>query len=242
MNQETKTADLTPKVFFIAMGVLFILLQVAFHPEYIKYFPQFEGFNWVHHTHGALMVSWVIMLIVQPYLIYKGRYKAHRFVGKISYFTAPLVIISMFLATRQNYLTTVDKIPFKEVAYIQALNFITPLIFLLFYTLAIINKKDAFRHQRYMIGTSFVMITAVISRILQHSFGTANIEPYDFFIPLYLGVLISALLLVNDILKKNNPVPYTIVTVTLLLNIIIFYARYTEEWQSVVRFVGDNLF
>ena len=241
MNQETKTADLTPKVFFIAMGVLFILLQVAFHPEYIKYFPQFEGFNWVHHTHGALMVSWVIMLIVQPYLIYKGRYKAHKFAGKISYFTAPLVIISMFLATRQNYLTTVGKIPFKEVAYIQALNFITPLIFLLFYTLAIINKKDAFRHQRYMIGTSFVMITAVISRILQHSFGIA-IEPYDFFIPLYLGVIISALLLVNDIMKKGNPFPYTIVTAALLLNIIIFYARYTEVWQSVVRSVGDNIF
>jgi len=242
MSQETKTSDLTPKVFFISMGFLFILLQVAFHPEYIKYFPQFEGFNWVHHTHGALMVSWVIMLIVQPYLIYKGKYKTHRLVGKISYLTAPLVIISMFLATRQNYLTTVNVIPFRDVAYIQALNFITPLIFLLFYTLAIVNKKDVFKHQRYMIGTSFVMITAVLSRILQHSFGTAIIEPYDFFIPLYLGVLISALLLVNDILKKNNPVPYTIVTVTLLLNIIIFYARYTEVWQSVVRSVGDNIF
>jgi len=214
-NQENKAQDLTPKVFFIAMGFLFILLQIAFHPEYIKYFPQFQGFNWVHHTHGAIMVSWVIMLIIQPYLIYKGKYKSHKLVGKISYLTAPLMIISMFLATRQNYLTTVDKIPFRDVAYIQALNFITPLIFLLFYSLAIINKKDVFKHQRYMIGTSFILLTAVISRILQHSFGTANIEPYDFFIPLYLGVIISTLLLVNDILKNGNPIPYTIITVVI---------------------------
>ena len=93
-----------------------------------------------------------------------------------------------------------------------------------------------------MVGTSFIILTAILSRILEHSFGTANIEPYDFFIPLYLGVITSALLLVNDILKKNSPVPYTIVTVALLLNIIIFYARYTEAWQSVVRLVGDNIF
>ena len=242
MKQESKTNDVTPKAFFIAMLFLFVLLQVAFHPEYIKYFPQFDGFSWIQHTHGAIMASWVIMLFIQPYLIYKGKYKAHRLVGKVSYFTAPLMLISMFLVTRLNYLSTVGKIPFKEVAYIQALNFIAPLIFLLFYSLAIINKKDVFKHQRYMIGTSFIMLTAIVSRILQHSFGTSNIEPYDFFIPLYLGVIISALLLVNDILKKRNPFPYTIVTAGLLVYTIFFHARYTEEWQSVVRFVGDKFF
>ena len=242
MIQENKTKDITPKAFFIAMAFLFILLQIAFHPEYIKYFPRFEGFSWIHHTHGAIMVSWVVMLFIQPYLISKGKYKTHRLIGKISYFTAPLMLISMFLVTRLNYLTTIDKIPFKDVAYIQALNFITPLIFLLFYSLAIINKKNVFKHQRYMIGTSFIILTAILSRILQHSFGTANIEPYDFFIPLYTGVIISALLLVNDVLKKNNPFPYTIITVALLSNIIIFYARYTEGWQSIVRFVGNKLF
>lgn len=242
MIQENKTKDITPKAFFIAMAFLFILLQIAFHPEYIKYFPRFEGFSWIHHTHGAIMVSWVVMLFIQPYLIYKGKYKAHRFIGKVSYFTAPLMLISMFLATRLNYLTTIGKIPFKEIAYIQALNFIAPLIFLLFYSLAIINKKNVFKHQRYMIGTSFVMLTAILSRILQHSFGTANIEPYDFFIPLYLGVIISATLLVNDVLKKKSPFPYTIVTVGLLLYTVAFHARSTELWQSVVHFVGDKLF
>ena len=85
MNPESKTRDITPKVFFITMGFLFVLMQVAFHPEYIKYFPQFGGFNWLHHTHGALMASWVIILFIQPYLIYKRKYRAHRFIGKVSY-------------------------------------------------------------------------------------------------------------------------------------------------------------
>lgn len=241
MQQGNKTYVDTTKAFFIAMVFLFILLQVAFHPTYLQYIPQFHGFTWIHHTHGAIMVSWVIMLVIQPYLIYKGKYKTHRLVGKISYFTAPLMLISMFLVTRLNYIKTVEKIPFKDVAYIQALNFITPLIFLLFYSLAIIFKKDVFKHKRYMIGTSFIMVTAVVSRLLQLIFGS-SIEPYDFFIPLYLSVIISALLLVNDILKNGNPFPYAIVTVVLFINIIIFHARYTEEWQSVVRFIGERFF
>jgi hypothetical protein len=240
MKQENKSYDVTAKAFFIAMVFLFILLQVAFHPTYLQYFPQFKGFNWTHHIHGALMVSWVMMLVIQPYLIYKGKYKTHRLIGKISYFIAPLMLISMFLATRLNYLNSVGKVPFKNVAYIQALNFITPLIFLLFYSLAIINKKDVFKHKRYMIGTSFIMLTAILNRLLQEIFG--NIEPYEFFIPLYLGVIVTALLLANDILKKRNPVPYTIVMLVLFLNIVIFYARETEVWQSIVRSIGDTIF
>lgn len=240
MKQENKSYDVAAKAFFIAMVFLFMLLQVAFHPTYLQYFPQFKGFSWIHHIHGALMVSWVMMLVIQPYLIYKGKYKTHRIIGKFSYFIAPLMLISMFLVTRLNYINSVGKVQFKDVAYIQALNFITPLIFLLFYSLAIINKKEVFKHKRYMIGTSFIMLTAILNRLLQEIFG--NIEPYEFFIPLYLGVIVTALLLANDILKKRNPVPYTIVMVVLFLNIIIFYARETEVWQSIVRSVGDTIF
>ena len=240
MRQEIKPYDVTARAFFMAMVFVFILLQVAFHPTYLQYFPRFKAFTWTHHIHGALMVSWVMLLVIQPYLIYKGKYKTHRLVGKISYLTAPLMLISMFLVTKLNYLNSVGKVPFKEVAYIQALNFITPLIFLLFYSLAMINKRTVFQHKRYMIGTSFIMLTAILNRLLQELFG--DIQPYEFFIPMYLGVIVTGLLLANDILKKRNPVPYTIVLVVLFLNVVIFHARETEAWQSIVRSVGDTIF
>ena len=229
------------KATIVAMGFLFILLQIGFHPTYLQYFPKFEQFNWVHHTHGAIMVSWMVMLVLQPYLILKGKYRIHRVIGKISYIIAPLMLISMFLVTRLNYLTTVGKIDFKDVAHIQALNFIEPLSFFIFYLLAVINKNDVYQHKRYMISTSFPMIMAIFSRILYNSFGTM-IEPYEYFIPLYFCSLISILLLVNDISKKNNPIPSTIITAVILLNTLIFHARYTEVWQTIVRLVGDTIF
>ena len=241
MILENKTLGSAIKAFFIAMVILFILMQIAFHPSYLKYFPQFHEFSWIHHVHGALMVSWVTMLIIQPYLIIKNKYKAHRLIGKISYVTAPLVFISMILITKLNYLKMVGVMPFTEVAAFQSLNFITPLNFLLFYSLAVIHKKDVFKHKRYMIGTVFTIFGAISSRLLIIIFGS-SIEFYAFFISEYFGISILLLLLLNDLIKKVNPIPYTIVAVGLCLNIISIHARYTDAWQSVVRFIGDRFF
>jgi hypothetical protein len=241
MILENKTLGSAIKAFFIAMVILFILMQIAFHPSYLKYFPQFHEFSWIHHVHGALMVSWVTMLIIQPYLIIKNKYKAHRLIGKISYVTAPLVFISMILITKLNYLKMVGVMPFTEVAAFQSLNFITPLNFLLFYSLAVIHKKDVFKHKRYMIGTVFTIFGAISSRLLIIIFGS-SIEFYAFFISEYFGISIVLLLLLNDLIKKVNPIPYTIVALGLCINIISIHARYTDAWQSVVRFIGDRFF
>lgn len=241
MNQDKTIQFVNTQAIIIGMALLFIALQIGFHPTYLQYFPKFEQFNWVHHTHGAIMVSWMFILVIQPYLIHKRKYPIHRLIGKISYVIAPLMLISMFLVTRLNYLTTVGKIEFKDVAYIQALNFVEPLSFFTFYVLAVINKNDISKHKRYMIATSFPMIMAIFSRILYNIFG-ATIEPYEYFIPLYFCSSISILLLVNDILKKNNPIPSIIIAAVILLNTLIFHARYTDVWQAIVRLVGDTIF
>ena len=241
MIQGNKTQDATTKTFFIVMVLLFILMQVAFHPSYLQYFPQFHEFSWTHHVHGALMVSWMVMLIIQPYLILKNKYKTHRLIGKISYFTAPCVIISMILITKLNYLKMVGVMPFNEVAAFQSLNIITPFNFLIFYSLAIIHKKEVFKHKRYMIGTVFTIFGAISSRLLIIIFGS-SIEFNAFFISEYFGISIVLLLLLNDLRKKVNPIPYTIIAVGLCISITSMHARYTDAWQSIVRFIGDSFF
>lgn len=147
----------------------------------------------------------------------------------------------MFLVMRFSYLNTVNKIDFKEVADLQALTIIELISFALFYILAVINKKDIAKHKRYMIGTAFIMIMAIFSRLLSNTFGP-NIASYNFFIPLYLSAALSSLLFINDILKKNNPIPYTVVTAVIFLNTINYHARYTEVWLAFVRFVGDTFY
>lgn len=131
--------------------------------------------------------------------------------------------------------------PFKDVAAWQSLNIITSFNFLIFYSLAIIHKKDVFKHKRYMIGTVFTIFGAISSRLLIIIFGP-SIDFYAFFISEYFGISIVLLLLLNDLIKKVNPIPYSIVAVFLCINIISIHARYTEVWQSIVRFIADSFF
>lgn len=109
MQQEKINQTDSTKAIIFGMTLLFIALQIGFHPTYMQYFPEFKEFNWVHHTHGALMVSWMVMLVIQPFLILKRKYQIHRQIGKISFIIAPLMVIFMYLVMRIGYLNTVKK-------------------------------------------------------------------------------------------------------------------------------------
>jgi len=94
----------------IGIVLLIVLAHVGFYKTYIRHFPGFEDnvrhdgrqihFTWVMHFHGMMMIGWLLMLLVQPIFILKGKVKLHRIVGRLSYVLAPLVLITMYLVTR----------------------------------------------------------------------------------------------------------------------------------------------
>ena len=54
---------------------VFLVLIWGFYRSYLYYFPTFEGgywggesYNYVQHSHGALMLTWILFLIIQPLL------------------------------------------------------------------------------------------------------------------------------------------------------------------------------
>jgi len=57
MNQDKTIQPIHTKAIIIGMGLLFILLQIGFHPTYLKYFPEFEKFTWLHHILGGATAS-----------------------------------------------------------------------------------------------------------------------------------------------------------------------------------------
>jgi len=63
-------------------------VHIGFSKSYIRFFPQFDGFNAAQHFHGMVMIGWLLMLLVQPILILKGKTKLHRRIGTLSYVLA----------------------------------------------------------------------------------------------------------------------------------------------------------
>ena len=89
LNKVGRSGQIQTKSIIIGMGLMFILVHIGFYVTYIRHFPEFNDFNWVHHIHGALMGAWVILLLVPPVLIHKKMYRVHRFLGKLTYVLYP---------------------------------------------------------------------------------------------------------------------------------------------------------
>lgn len=217
----------------ISLFFIFILALITwgFYKTYIIFFPSFTGFSNVQHFHGAMMMTWMIFLIVQPLLIRSGKVTIHRAIGKLSYVIAPLLIVSIFLVSRMVYhrpdpaSTHVDKIAMI------ALSIPFLFAFAILYSLAIINRKDTYKHMRYMIGTSFLMIAPGFGRGLIIYFGNSLQDAVNY--SNYLVFAIAGGLMINDIVKKRSYTPFAVVLLVFILLHITWNFKYSGLWQSI---------
>ncbi|MGZ8524966.1 MAG: hypothetical protein ACXWV1_11085 [Chitinophagaceae bacterium] len=217
----------------ISFFFVFVLALITwgFYKTYIIFFPSFTGFNNVQHFHGAMMMIWMAFLIAQPLLIGSGKVTIHRAIGKLSYLIAPLLIVSIFLASRMVYQRPEPGVPHEEKIAMIALSIPYLFGFAIFYSLAILNRKETYKHMRYMIGTSFLMIAPALGRALIIYFNTTLQDAVNY--SNYLVMVIAAGLLINDIIKKRSYSPFAVVLFVFILLHLAWNLRHSGLWQSI---------
>jgi hypothetical protein len=177
------------------------------------------------------MMTWIVLLIVQPILIRTGRVNLHRMIGKVSYVLAPLIVIMLFLIARKGYHHSIaDKIPIAESHAFMVLDLRGPAAFALFYILAMVNRKNSASHMRYMIATSLLMIGPGIARGLGTNFNVSIWDGINYTD--YTAIAIVAIFLAYDWYKKNNLVPYTVILTVLICENILWHYRMSDAWQG----------
>jgi hypothetical protein len=100
-EKQTISLALNSRI-IIGIVLLLLLVHIGFYKTYIRHFPGFEDyitpngrkfhFSWVKHFHGMMMMGWVLMLLLQPILILKGKIKWHHRVGRLCIGSARIVI------------------------------------------------------------------------------------------------------------------------------------------------------
>jgi|KBSMisStaDraftv2_1062788.scaffolds.fasta_scaffold398560_1 hypothetical protein len=217
----------------ISLFFIFILALITwgFYKTYIIFFPSFTGFNNVQHFHGAMMMTWMIFLIVQPLLIRSDKVTIHRAIGKLSYVIAPLLIVSIFLASRMVYQRTEPVLPHEEKIAGIALSIPFLVGFAILYSLAIINRKNTYMHMRYMIGTSFLMIAPGFGRGLIVYYNNSLQDAVNY--SNYLVFAIAGGLMINDIIKKRSYTAFAVVLSIFILLHLTWNYRYSGVWQSI---------
>jgi hypothetical protein len=205
----------------------------GFYKNYISQFPDFINKTTAIHVHGALWMSWLCLLVIQPFLIRTGRIQLHRTIGKVAYVHGPLLILFLFIAGKESYWRIMDSAGEREALMFIVLDSRGLFSFTVFWALAMLYRKDAFAHMRYMIATGILAIGPGVGRGLVNSFGFdfgTVFESLDL-----LNLAIVGYLLGFDWYNKKNYKPFLVVLILFLIGALLWQLRNSDAWHSVAK-------
>jgi len=212
--------------------LIMIGIQWGFYRTYTSEFPNFINKTITIHVHGALLMTWMILLIVQPLLINTGRAQLHRTIGKVSWVLGPLIIGSMFLVGRGSFGRSIGNFPEKEILATMVLDIRGYISFAIFWALAMFYRKISASHMRYMIATGMLAIGPGVGRGLISS----GVEfPIALTITDTLVLAIVGTLLGFDIYRKKNYKPFLVVFIVFLIGAILWQVKDSATWQSFAK-------
>lgn len=201
---------------YLFIAVL-LMVFVGFFKTYFVKFPNFEGFTTALHFHGFMVLIWLGMLIIQPILIKRNKLALHRIIGKLSYLVFPLMVISMIILIRINFM---KNIPVPEGALDTNLIGIADMTFFIpCYVLAMYFRKNVKYHPRLMVLSVLPFINPALGRL--------QLPGPILAIAIMIGLLIYE--------KKHNKVymPY-LVALSAYIFIYVFYLVLidSDDWKA----------
>ncbi len=222
---------------FIAILLICIL---GFYPTYISKFPEFKDFTSAHHFHGLMALLWILMLIVQPFLIQAKKYSLHRQIGKFSYILMPLLIISLFFVSKAGYVRNIKTVPEAD-ALAGLTNGIPDMLnFAILYTLAMVYRKNTAYHLRFMASTGIMMIGPGLGRFLIVTFGIPFPIVILSIILLTTGVGLAWMIV--DIRNKKSAFPMGVFVGIGVFTTLININGHSAWWQGFAKWMVEHLF
>ncbi|MCZ6876399.1 MAG: hypothetical protein O7G88_23195 [bacterium] len=150
--------------FYWFIGLL-VLLILGFWQSYFSQLP--DAGHITHHAHAVVMLTWVLLLIVQSWLIRNRRNARHRLIGKTSFVIAPAVVVTALYVNFFFQANAEDPVaPLTQSIY--WLGYCSAGTFTIMYVLAIRHRRQMHLHARYMVGTSLVFVVPGMSRVIEN--------------------------------------------------------------------------
>lgn len=237
---DKREEKLQNNVGFFFIVVLFFTL-LGFYPSYFSYFPMFEGLSWVYHFHAFFATLWIVMLIMQAFLIRRKNYILHRRIGRTSYFVIPFLLFSFFLVAKAMYHKNIEINHLTEVDALASLSrtgLPDILYFGILYSLGMIYKRRTSWHIRFLTCTGLVTLGPGLGRFL-----------FNHFRPEVAGATLGVLFLLTpiiwlviDLIKRKSPVPLLVFLAISLTAGYMSGAGHSAWWQNFARWFANSFF
>ncbi len=210
---------------------LLVLALLGFWPSYFS--PKASSATFAQHFHAVAMLIWVLLLIVQPWLIKARKRNLHRMVGRSSIIVAALVVVSALYVVYDNLAKLPQPYPPLGLSFFW-LGLASAVYYGAFYSLAIINRRDMQLHARYMASTALVFIVPGLGRLLSQLGQATGLEWLDFEVALWISVLVGVVMVFHDVRGGRVKKPWILATVAWTGVILGFYLLPTFKWFSTI--------
>lgn len=187
----------------------------------------------LHHFHGITAMSWIVLLIIQPFLYSKNKMNIHRSLGKISFILVPSLVVSGLLMmhlmlSREGGLNPINYI----LSFLDTV-FLTQFIF--FYVNAIKHRHNLQLHARYMAGTVIALLPPGLGRAIllipALSNGTVALDIT------YIILEITSIILILDDKKQGKVYPPYIIALLFCIfqHIGLHFVADSPLWQNLMQ-------
>ena len=173
------------------------------------YFSRLGLVDAVTHLHAGLMLAWMAMLLVQPWLIRTRRMTLHRQIGQFSYGVMPGVLLTALWLSHLRIAAAPPEMG-----------------------LAIVHRREPALHARYMVATALVMIDPAAARLM-----LALLPEGARFNPSWGGYAVTfailTVLIVFDRAAPRGRGVFRFVAAVFALNFVLMHVvPGTQAWQS----------
>lgn len=142
-------------------GLILLALGGFWESYFSRFFGPMQDLNPYFHFHAFLAGSWIVLLIVQPYLIRKKNFALHKKLGKLSFLIIPLFIVSVVLLFHSQRSLDEEQLGRRMLTPLRDL-----IIIATAYIIAIKYRKSMPIHARAMIATGIVFIEPALVRLI----------------------------------------------------------------------------
>jgi uncharacterized membrane protein len=195
--------------YFLLILVAFV--AAGFYKPYFSLIPNFDAsITPLVQAHAILLMSFVALLVVQPLLIRNKQRELHKILGKLTYLLMPVLVASCVGVIFKEYDEMLSRTGSVALAMRSVFSDAAQLFLLVvFYLLAILDRRNVPLHMRYMIAVALIVAPAGIARVLGYWF-----EVPRYASGLASNALLDVVLIALIIYDRRNPLnfrPYLLV-------------------------------
>jgi hypothetical protein len=226
------------KAIVALFSVLSLTSLAGFYKSYFQFFPDFKNITFFTHIHFVIFICWFLIIAWQPILVKQKKLNLHKKIGKLTYFLAPIMVISILLMVKFTFAKNL--INSKESALMGSTGAILDATaFAICYIISMFNVQKTRWHVAFIIGASLIVFNPGLGRFI---ISISN-QKIGILIMALMPILIPFAIIIYEKIKFNRAIfknPYLLFVLIWIVELACFAILPKQlSWQNFIQKIAN---